>query len=812
MLLTILLILKIGLFVYLTRIEYNQILIFLVGSLITLFFFTWIYFSNSKKKQTLAFSFYNIISAIMFIDALYYHYFNSLPSITLISQMGQVAAVGDSVKELLNPLNILFLVDIPFLFIYSSRKKKKIKREGKVYNRKLRIGVPGGIGLVTVIIFLITYSLGYGTALEKQELYTYHFKDLGNIFKSDNVVEGEEDFSVEEISDENQLPLRGNNSSEEKRYNGIGKDKNLIVIQVEALQNFVINNKYEGQEITPNINKLIKDQSSIYFDNYYQLVGRGNTSDAEFVSQNSLYPTIKDGSYALYEDNTFYGLPWILRDEGYTSWVFHGYEPEFWNRKNAYPNQGFERFISQEDFNVEKIIGFGLIDEEFFKQSIPYIKEMGEPFYSFMITLTSHTPFNMPEYLHVLDIKEEHKGTMFANYLQSIHYADKAIGEFIEELKKEGLYENTVIALYGDHSALHCTNEENKKIMTEYLGYNYDYQDVMNVPLIVHVPGQNINETISTVGCQLDFLPTMLNIMGLENEKGIMFGIDLLNSTDSLVAQQNYLPTGSYFDNEKQFIMAGDGIYDHSRCHDLKTREPIELEKAKENYEKAIKEINLSNYILQNDLIKELINGSGNIKIEEKTKLNMENMDYIAITENNSREDLDRAYKNGFKMIELDLSWNKDKEKVEIKNSNMDVNDLINWIEGHEDSYIVINVEENEKVALRHMKETYPDIVDRFIPQIHDMSNYSAAFVKGFDNILLNLNIKEYKDEEILDFINRCEILGVVIDKDRGKGELPKKLEKEGLLTYVYDINNENDRKTFKENNAYGIFTKKLIP
>ncbi|MCG4572955.1 hypothetical protein L0P52_12195, partial [Clostridium cochlearium] len=113
MLLTILLILKVGLFVYLTRIEYNQILIFLVGSLITLFFFTWIYFSNSNKKQTLAFSFYNTISAIMFIDTLYYHYFNSLPSITLISQMGQVAAVGDSVKELLNPLNILFLVDIP---------------------------------------------------------------------------------------------------------------------------------------------------------------------------------------------------------------------------------------------------------------------------------------------------------------------------------------------------------------------------------------------------------------------------------------------------------------------------------------------------------------------------------------------------------------------------------------------------------------------------------------------------------------------------------------------------------------------------
>lgn len=617
MLLTILLILKVGLFVYLTRIEYNQILIFLVGSLITLFFFTWIYLSNINKKQTLAFSFYNTISAIMFIDALYYHYFNSLPSITLISQMGQVAAVGDSVKELLNPLNILLIADIPFLFIYSSRKKKKIKREGKVYNRKLRIGVPGGIGLVTVIIFLITYSLGYGTILEKQELYTYHFKDLGNIFSSTNTM-AEEDFSIEDISNKDDLPLRGNSSKGNKKYHGIGKDKNLIVLQVEALQNFVINNKYEGQEITPNINKLIKDKSSIYFDNYYQLIGRGNTSDAEFVSQNSLYPTMKDGSYALYGDNTFYGLPWILRDEGYTSWVFHGYKPEFWNRDKAYPNQGFERFINQEDFDVKNTIGFGIIDEDFFEQSIPYIKEMGEPFYSFMITLTSHTPFNMPEEYHVLDIKEEHKDTMFGNYLQSIHYTDKAIGEFIEELKKEGLYENTVIALYGDHFALHSTHENNEEIMTEYLGYDYDHQDMMNIPLVIHVPGEDINETISTVGSQLDFLPTMLNIMGLENEKGIMFGIDLINSTDSLVAQQYYLPKGSYFDSEKQFVMAKDGIYDHSRCHDLKTRKPIKIEKAKGKYKKALREIEISNYILENDLIKQIINDSGNIKVKEK--------------------------------------------------------------------------------------------------------------------------------------------------------------------------------------------------
>src|SRR5699024_2322036 len=105
---------------------------------------------------------------------------------------------------------------------------------------------------------------------------------------------------------------------------------------VEALQNFVVDHFYDGQEITPNINKLLKEEGSLYFSNYYQLTGMGNTSDSEFVTQNSLYPSLKESSYVLHEDKTFYGLPWILRDEGYTSWVFHGYKPEFWNRDKAY--------------------------------------------------------------------------------------------------------------------------------------------------------------------------------------------------------------------------------------------------------------------------------------------------------------------------------------------------------------------------------------------------------------------------------------------------------------------------------------------
>ncbi len=235
--------------------------------------------------------------------------------------------------------------------------------------------------------------------------------------------------------------LKERNRLKEGKYTGLGHNKNLIVIQVEALQGFVIDHYYNGQEITPpNLNKLIKEQGTVYFDRYYQLIGRGNTSDAEFVSNNSLYPSMDEPTYTQYADNVFYGLPWILRDNGYTAWAFHGYEKEFWNRDNAYVNQGFERFISEEDYDVVESIGFGITDEEFFKQSMTYLKELdnldNNPFYSFIITLTSHNPFNMPEEYHVLEIEDKHKDTILGNYLQAIHYTDKALGEFIEDLKK----------------------------------------------------------------------------------------------------------------------------------------------------------------------------------------------------------------------------------------------------------------------------------------------------------------------------------------------------------------------------------------
>ena len=426
---------------------------------------------------------------------------------------------------------------------------------------------------------------------------------------------GKEDIEIlEALSEEDLKELKERSKLIQGKYTGLGQGKNLIVIQVEALQNFVLNHFYDGQEITPNLNRLLKEKGTLYFNNYYQLLGRGNTSDAEFVSNNSLHPSMDEPTYIQYEENTFYGLPWILREQGYTAWVFHGYEKEFWNRDRAYVNQGFQRFVSEENykFTEDQTIGFGIIDEIFYHQTLDYIRQLDSvddnPFYAFIISLTSHTPFEMPKTFQYLDLRKEHEGTILGNYLQAIHYADKALGDFIEGLKREGYYDNSVIAIYGDHFAISSLDADKKEIMTNYLGYEYDLDEMLKVPLIIHIPGLETNETIDRIGSQIDFLPTILNIMGYENEKGIMFGRDLINYRGkNFVAPQTYAIKGSVITDEIFLEMSRDGVYENSRVYNIKTRKLLKPEDYRHLHERAIEEINKSDFILKKDYLKKLI-------------------------------------------------------------------------------------------------------------------------------------------------------------------------------------------------------------
>ncbi|BCJ96467.1 sulfatase [Anaerocolumna cellulosilytica] len=597
----ILLFFTLKLMVYYHLISVNvKDIIFVVVSIVAMGLI-FICFSRSrwKRKKGFFLIIYSLLSLLMFADSMYYNYYNQTVSIKQLWQAANVAAVPDSFVATLIPASFLLYLDIPFVYYYF---KKLVKEENRGWSFKKEIKYLVA-GLCGIFAFLVINPFGSVTIdkVNSVEFFTSHVNDIYNAI-ADSIV-------VEEVSADEVLDTVQEVAFQPKgtKYKGIGEGKNVILLQVEALQNFVIGAEYNGQVLTPNLNALIK-QDTLYYDRYYTNIGKGNTADAEFSTLNSLYPVIDRECYTLYEQNTFNGLPWLLRDKGYNAFVIHGYKGEFWNREAAYPAQGFEDFYSMEDMEADDIIGLGISDKSMFKQTIDILKEKKQPFFSFIITLTSHHPFILEEEDASLQLKEEDIGTKFGSYLQTVRYADEALGQFITDLKTAGLYEDTVIALYGDHHGLNLNMDDNAVLMEKYLGRTYDYDEMLRVPMLIHVPGSGVTDTISTTGGQVDFLPTIANVMNLEISQPYILGQDLSNAKDGFVAFTAYLFEGSFIHNEVMFEISREGVFEGSRAWKIGTNEPIDASMLEDEYKKAITLKKTSEDILNQNLIQEYLN------------------------------------------------------------------------------------------------------------------------------------------------------------------------------------------------------------
>ncbi|QUI21541.1 LTA synthase family protein [Vallitalea pronyensis] len=573
----------------------------ILGGMTFIFFiaiFSLFLFSDGKHSNKWFLLVYTFLTFLMFADCVYYSYFNQLPSVSQVAQMNNLIVVDESIAFTTPPISILLFLDIPIYYFYLKKKRERITGEHAIWFKPYKKAL---ISLLFGGLLLMAWNpmnVDAVKAVSHTEFLTYHINDIyTKIFGYDDIqVESTED--VQETL-ETMNVIKPNH----KALQGIAQGKNLIVIQVESLQNFPIGASYNDQVLTPNLNKLI-GKDSLYFDNYYQSIGKGNTSDAEFSTQNSLYPVIEGESYRLYQDNTFYGLPWIMRENGYQTAVFHGYEGDFWNREAAYPNQGWEDYISLEDLELTEKISFGLSDEALFSQTVEYIDNMEKPFYSFIITLSCHHPYTMPEEHQIIDVKEEDKGSVFGNYMQGVAYSDRAIGKFIESLKEKGLYEDTMIAIYGDHHGLNCKDDSNYDYMTEYLGKEYDYNEMLNIPLIIHIPGSGVKETISTVGGQVDFLPTVANLLGEPITNPYVLGQDIVNAEKGFVASITYMLRGSFVTDGIIFEMSREALFETSKAKDIETGEEIEDKDLSHEYKRALQLVDASKYILDNNLIK----------------------------------------------------------------------------------------------------------------------------------------------------------------------------------------------------------------
>ncbi len=515
-----------------------------------LFFWTGTRLISVKFSKIAVAVVYTILSVFMAIDAVYYSYVSKLPSAALLGMIWQAKGVSDTILNLLKPYHMAMIFDLPFWCLrWANRSDEKVREnlldraENRLRGMEVRRWIPYGVnlGLCACAVAAAVVWPGFEASYLANELFCYHIRDFYVTAK---------DSATDRVVDKS---LYTAESQADSKYYGLAAGRNVIVIQVEAMQNFVIGAVYEGQEITPNLNRLIAEDS-FYFDNYYYQIGGGNTADAEFAVNNSLFAPESDAGYVAYADNTYHGLPYLLKDNGYSgAYAFHNYINSFWNRETAYPGQGFDDFVSLEDFEQDDMFPMGLSDKSMFRQSAEMLATYEEPFYAFYVTVSSHHPYAIPLKDREIVLKPEDEGTLFGLYLQSMNYADRAIGEFLETLDEAGIYENSVIAVYGDHYALANTDPANSTRVAALTDGEYSIFDVFNVPFLVNVPGMGFAETKSVAGGHIDVMPTLLCLLGLENDRTVMFGQNLLDAETGFVCEQTHVAIGSFISDEVYF-------------------------------------------------------------------------------------------------------------------------------------------------------------------------------------------------------------------------------------------------------------------
>jgi lipoteichoic acid synthase len=331
-----------------------------------------------------------------------------------------------------------------------------------------------------------------------------------------------------------------------KKYYGIAKGKNVIVIHLESFQQFLIGKKINGQEVTPFLNKLYKSKSSYSFKNFFHQVGQGKTSDAENMLETSTYGLPQGSLFAqLGSDNTFQAAPAILNQRrGYTSAVFHGNIASFWNRNNVYKNMGYQYFFDASYYNTtgDRSLGYGWKDKLLFRDSVKYLQNLQQPFYVKYITVTNHFPYDLDkEDTNFKTTNTQDK--VVDNYFLTAHYLDQAVHEFYNYMKKTGLLKHSVILLYGDHYGI--SNSENTSL-AKALGKNpddwddFDNAQLQRVPLIINIPGEKNGFISNKYAGEIDVLPTLMHLLGISSKRYVQFGTDILSKQhDQVVAFRN---------------------------------------------------------------------------------------------------------------------------------------------------------------------------------------------------------------------------------------------------------------------------------
>ena len=426
---------------------------------------------------------------------------------------------------------------LTFIALYILKYFIKLQEENINFEKKYKfIGL--GSGLIALLLpMLLCASSLKGTANEfstngfygsnNMGTYNYYLYSIKDLWKNDVKLDDHKKVELTTFLDEHKYVKSSTNP-----LSGIAKDKNLIILQMEAINNFVIDLEIDGTVITPNLNEIVR--SGYYNDRFYSAAGMGNTSDCEFSSIIGLYPNGNDLSIFELDGDNYPTIAKEFKKEGYNTFSVHGNEGGFYNRDYQHISLfGFDEHIDQKKLlarnaKLEHIHDW-VSDDALLQECVKIYQEQTSNFLSYNILVSSHAPFGKDK-----AVEEFHsdKLTPLANsYMSYLRYVDKAIGNFIDTLKNTGLYDDCVIVLYGDHTSSLLISDTESITNKNYSDIEFRLE-MQNVPFVMI--GNGINPTIDhRVHSNVDIIPTIANLFDLNPT--YKFGADMLSSDMSLV-------------------------------------------------------------------------------------------------------------------------------------------------------------------------------------------------------------------------------------------------------------------------------------
>lgn len=540
-------------------------------------------FSFLVKKRNLYFLIFSIIlSSICCINSVYYNNYNDFASVYLFETMFQAFKLpSEAVTSVFQVSDFIFIWQILLMIIlYRMNKYEK-----NVINFKRSLLVTFSLFVIILLtctsndIYRFTHDWNKSYVVRNFGIYSYQVNDIFTVMKKFICPNcGKDEAQV--IFDE----YFRNKGTEENEYTNIFKDKNILFIHAESVQQMFLNSEINNQVITPNLNKLASE--GLYFSNYYSQESVGTSSDTEFTITNSILPVGTGTVFINYDYNNYQSMIKSFEEIGYYTFSMHGNICEYWNRSQMYQAIGYDRFYCYNDYDLTDQIGIGLSDKSFFSQSADIISDIHnnhDKFYGTLIMLTNHTPFYNDGKVE-FDVGNM-EGTKIGNYLKLLHYADEAIGEFITKLDDLGVLEDTVIVIYGDHDAKFTIKQ-----YEEYLGKDidfYEYEQLTKVPLIIWTKDKQVQGEITKIMGAYDVMPTLANMFDFEYEYAL--GHDIFSVDENIVV----FPNGNW---------VTDKVYYNNQLSDYKVYNEVSEEYLKENEEKAKKVVEISNYLIRYNL------------------------------------------------------------------------------------------------------------------------------------------------------------------------------------------------------------------